>query len=333
MKRIILKRRDFLKKCLAAATAVGSLKKLSSPRLFFSAQNNPYDAKGLPTRLLGKTGVKVPLIAIGCGSRFCAVEEPERSVEILQYALDNGFFHWDTAHDYASEKVISEERLGLVLKDRRQEVFLASKTSDRTYSGTMRQLEESLKRLQTDRLDLYQIHSVQSREDVDRIGAKDGVLKALQKLKEEKVTRFIGFSGHLSAEVMSAMVARYDFDTMLIALNHYEERVGDMEKGAIPAASGKGMGILAMKVIRPREKVEGIVPEQLIRYALSLEYVHAAVIGTDSVEVVRKNITLLKNFDSMSSAERQKMGQTLRPFFKGDGLSWMAAGYRDGEFC
>jgi predicted aldo/keto reductase-like oxidoreductase len=326
-----LGRRNFIRTCLSATAAFGAL---SVKRLFPAVGGrhsvSQYDPKGLPTRILGKTGVAVPRIGIGCGSRFCSVQDPEKSLEILTSALDHGFYYWDTANNYITGKVISEERLGLVLKDRRSEVFLASKVEERTYDGAMRQLEESLRRLQTDHLDIYQIHQVESLEDVDRIGSRDGVLKALHKLKDEKVTRFIGYSGHLSAEAMTAMVNRYDFDTMLIALNHYEEVKGDMEKRAIPAAAAKNMGVMVIKVIRPRETVPGIVPEELIRYALTLEHVDAAVIGTDSLEVVRKNAELLKNFQTMSPDELRGMKARLAPFRSGRHLPWMHPDYTDG---
>jgi predicted aldo/keto reductase-like oxidoreductase len=144
------------------------------------------------------------------------------------------------------------------------------------------------------------------------------------------VTRFIGFSGHLSAEAMAAMVNRYDFDTMLIALNHYEERQGDFEKDAIPAAAKKKMGIMVIKTIRPREKVKDVLPQDLIRYALSLEHVHAAVVGTDSVDIVKKNAELLQNFRPMSPEEMQRMRACLDPFFRGHDLPWMHPDYTDG---
>ena len=166
---------------------------------------------------------------------------------------------------------------------------------------------------------------------MEKIGAKDGVLKALNKLKDEKVTRFIGYSGHLSAEAMTAMANRYDFDTMIIALNHYAERIGDFEKGAIPAVARKKMGILAMKVIRPRETVEGLSAEELIRYALSLKYVHSAAIGTDSLEVLKKNLALLKGFKKMKPEEMKKIQANLKPFFEGRNLTWMQPGYTDGH--
>jgi predicted aldo/keto reductase-like oxidoreductase len=327
MKNNRIGRRDFIKKCVTGTVAVTGL---SCKNLFVREKGKVYDSKGLPTTVLGKTGVSVPLIVLGCGSRFCAVQEQEKSVEILNYALDNGFYYWDTAHDYVYNNVVSEERLGLVLKDRREEVFLSTKVGERTYDGTMRHVEESLKRLQTDRLDLYQIHLIRSLDDVEKICAEDGVLKALLRLKDEKVTRFIGFSGHLSAEGMMEMLNRYDFDTMLIALNHYQERQGDFEKQAIPAAAKKKMGILAMKVIRPREMIEGLAAEDLIRYALSLEHVHAAAIGTDSLDVLKKNIQLVKNFTKMAPEEMEKVSADLEPVFAGHNLPWMDPEYTDG---
>ena len=327
MKNNPISRRDFMKKCLAgSAVAAG----ISCKSPLVGNKNNVHDSKGLPTRVLGKTGVHAPLFVVGCGSRFCAVQEQDKSVEILNYALDHGLYYWDTAHDYVYNNVVSEERLGLVLKDRREEVFLSTKVGVRTYDGAMRHVEESLKRLQTDRVDLYQIHLIRSLADVEKICAEDGVLKALRKLKDEKVTRFLGFSGHLSAEAMMEMANRYDFDTMLIALNHYSERQGDFEKQAIPTAAGKKMGILAMKVIRPRETVEGLAPEDLIRYALSLKHVHAAVIGTDSLEVLKKNIRLVKNFKKMSPEEMEKISVGLEPVFAGNNLPWMDPSHTDG---
>jgi predicted aldo/keto reductase-like oxidoreductase len=327
MKKITIDRRDFLKKCVWGAAAI----KAFSPKSLLAGKiDSPYDAKGLPTVIYGKTGEKVPRMAIGCGSRFCAVQDPEKSQELLNHALDKGFYYWDTAHDYAYNDVVSEERLGLVLKHRRKEVFLATKVGERTYDGAMRHIEESLKRLNTDRLEILQIHSVLSLQDVDAIGSKDGVLHVLRKMKEEKVTKFIGFSGHSNAEAMAAMANRFDFDTMLIALNHYAERKGDMENHAIPQAAKKNMGIIVMKLIRPRETVASLSAEDLIRYALSLEHPHVAVIGTDSLEVVDKNRALLMNCEPMSSEEMAKMRGKLAPLFAGNSLPWMQPGYVDG---
>jgi uncharacterized protein len=328
-------RRNFIKTCVAATAAAGAL----PGRRLFSGRadglpltpSGGFDAKGLPTRVLGKTGIPVPIIGFGGGSRFCTIEKPDQSVELLNAALDNGLYYWDTASNYTTDKVIGEERFGLVLKDRRQEAFVATKVEEMTADGAMRQFERSLKRLQTDHVDILQIHSVDTLEEVGQVGAKGGVLEALHKLKEQKAARLIGFSCHSSAEVATAMVDRYDLDTMLIALNHQQGVKGDMEKGAIPAAARKDMGIMVIKVIRPRETVAGVNPEGLIRYALTLEHVHSAVIGTDGLGVLKENIALLRNFQKMTPAEMQTMTIRLRPFFEGRGLPWMGPGYTDGR--
>jgi len=328
MSKARLPRRDFLKTC-AAAAAAGSL----PFGLFCSRKAPSFDAKGLPTAILGRTGVAVPRIGMGLGSRFCAVTDPDQAQAILRTGLDLGFYYWDTAYSYRNKDIISEERLGLVLKDRRKDVFLATKHESRTYDGIMHEFEESLKRLQTDYLDLYQVHLIESAEDVDALGAKDGAVETLRKLKDQKAVRFIGFTGHLDAAAMAEAARRYDFETMLIALNHYAERKGDMEGGAVPAASGKNMGVMIIKAIRPRETVKEIAAEDLIRYSLSLPLVHSAVIGMDGVEVVQKNAALLKNFRPMAPEEMERLAVKLEPFLAGGQAPWMQPGYRDGVFC
>ncbi len=321
-------RREFLKLALAAATA-GAAPIGCGP----GRPRSALDAKGLPTAVLGRTGAAVPRIGIGLGSRFCAVTDENKAQAILSACLDRGFYYWDSAYSYRNKDIVSEERIGRAMDGRRDRVFLATKCESRSYDGAMREAEESLKRLRTDHFDLYQIHLIQSPEDAEAVGAADGVLKALLKLKEEKTARFIGFTGHLSAEGMAAAARRYDFDTMLIALNHYGERKGDMEGGAIPAAAAKNMGIMIIKAVRPRETVKEIPAERLIRYSLSLPLVHAAVIGTDSLEVVEKNAGLLKSFKPLTEDEMRSLAVPLEPFMSGTGLPWMRPDYKDGGPC
>ena len=271
------------------------------------------------------------VIVIGGGSRFCAVTDPDESTAILELALDSGLYYWDTSNDYVYNDVVSEERYGLVLNSRRDEVFLSTKVQDRTHDGAMRQVEESLQRLQTDHLDLLQVHDVQSLDDVAAIGAEGGVLHALHELKEQGVTRFIGYTGHSSAEALAEMATRYEFDTMLCALNHYDEGRQDRQGQAIPRAASRDMGILVMKVIRPREATQDVTVTELVRYALSLEHVTAAIIGTDSREVVRQNTELIRDFERMSAAEMERVAAALEPVFNSGRLAWMQPGYRDGR--
>jgi predicted aldo/keto reductase-like oxidoreductase len=328
MSREHIRRRDFLKTMAAAAVGTTVSCKTSGP-----AARAPFDAKGLPTATLGKTGAVVPRIGIGLGSRFCAVTDEDEALAILEAALDQGFYYWDTAYSYRNKSIVSEERIGRVLERRRNEVFLATKLEDRSYDGVMRELDESLKRLRTDHIDLYQVHLIQSMADLDTLGLPGGALEALRKIKDEKIARFIGFSGHLDAAVMAEAARRHDFDTMLIALNHYEERRGDFEGGAIPAAASRGMGVMIIKAVRPRETVESLAASDLIRYALTLPHIHSAVVGTDSVDVVRKNAALLRDFKPLTPEEMGRLTVKLEPFFAGAALPWMRPGYKDGEAC
>jgi len=337
MSRTRVRRREFLKTMVAAAAAGtasassrGTVPSGDSPH---PKGESPYDAKGLPTALLGKTGVAVPRIGVGLGSRFCAVADEDKALEILTAALDHGFYYWDTAYNYRDKSIISEERLGRVVGTRRKDVFLATKFEARDYDGVMRELEESLKRLRTDHLDLYQVHLIESMGDLDALGRRGGALEALRKIKDQKIARFIGFSGHADAAAMAEAARRHDFDTMLIALNHYPERRGDLEGGAIPAAAARKMGVMIIKAIRPREMVPGLAAADLLRYALTLPHVHSAVVGTDGVDIVRQNAALLRDFKPLSPEEMTKLSVKLEPFFAGAGLPWMRPGYRDGEAC
>ncbi len=322
-------RRNFIQKTIGISLAIAGTNLLSG------CEN--YDSKGLPTCILGKTGVKIPRIAMGLGSRFCTIKDPEESEAILNYALDNGLYYWDTAWIYNNKitGVISEERVGQVIKYRRKEVFLSTKVTSRDPKEAMNQIETSLKRLNTDKLDMLKIHGVASIEDVDTIGAKGGVYEIVSRLKEEGVTRFIGFSGHDDAKAMKTMVERYDFDSMLVAMNHYieYEQQYNRQDIVIPVANERGIGIMVMKAVRPRENDKRLNPLDLIRYALSLKDVNGAVIGIDSMDVLNANLDLLHNFRPMTELEMYQMTANLRPFFNYENIPWMKKGYCDGNWA
>lgn len=295
-----------------------------------------YDSKGLPTIDLGKTGVRIPRMALGLGSRFCTIKDPDESEAILNYALDNGLYYWDTAWIYNNKitGVISEERVGQVIKYRRKEVFLSTKVTSRDPKEAMRQIETSLKRLNTDKLDMLKIHGVASVEDVDEIGKKGGLYEIVSRMKEEGVTRFIGFSGHDDAIAMKTMLDRYEFDSMLIALNHYieYEKQYNREDIVLPVAKEKGMGIMVMKAVRPRENNKNLNPLDLIRYALSLNGVTGAIVGIDKMDVLKSNLQLLNHFTPMDDLEMKQMAANLQPFFNHQNLPWMKKGYCDGNW-
>lgn len=322
MKNNDLTRRGFIKTTSAAAAGA-----ILAPVV--ACSTSPYDSKGLPTVIFGKTGARIPLLVFGTGSRFMTATE-EDGLELLEFALDNGLYYWDTAAIYKNDQEFSEERLGKILKHRRKEVFLATKVSERNADDAKRTIEASLKRLQTDYIDLYQIHSVINEDEVRKFGDKDGVLPVLQKYKEEGVIGHIGFTGHTSASAMKLAAEMYDFETMLIALNHQQKGNEAFEESPVPFAAQKGMGVLAMKVIRPRETVNGLNPTDLVKYALTLEGFTAVNIGMETKEVMKKNIEIVKNFKPLSSEIMKELHVQLSPFYKSNQLPWMQPGYFDG---
>jgi hypothetical protein len=171
----------------------------------------------LPSRTLGRTGAKVSILAFGCGSRFLMYEDEDKAHAVLNHAIDLGITYLDTAYAYGDGK--SETRVGQVMKSRRKEVWLATKIPDRTRDEFMKRLEASLKRLQTDHVDLVHIHSLGQADDLAKIQAPDGALKGLLEAREQKMARFIGMTSHTNGEVMSKAIERHDLDCVQMALN------------------------------------------------------------------------------------------------------------------
>jgi len=326
-------RRGFITKALSAAglLAVGNRLLASDAINIFSGLQPVYDAKGLPTATLGRTGVRIPRIAMGLGSRFCTLQKEDDALELLNFALDNGLYYWDTAHIYENTDlgIISEVRIGKVVKSRRKEIFLSTKVTSRDPDEAMKQIETSLKRLQTDHLDMLKIHDIQLK-DIETLKQKGNLIDILSRLKSQGVTRFIGFSGHSEAMAMKTMAETGIFDSMLIALNHWSGNTEKRQETAIPAAKSKGMGVMVMKVVRPRETVKTLNPADLVRYALSLKGPDGIVLGMDSMEVVKSNLDLLRNFKPMEEEEMRTFAMQMLPFYLGSHLPWMRNDYCDG---
>lgn len=334
-----LSRRSFLKASLASASGLAiSPEKILSGNIQYPTASESYDAKGLPTAILGKTGVVVPRMAFGLGSRFCSIQSEDESLELLEQALDGGLYYWDTASIYGSAdgKILSEERIGQVVKNNRNRIFLSTKVSARDPNEAMRSIELSLRRLQTDHLDVLKIHDVHSLEDNKKILQKGGLFDIIHRMKEEKVTRFIGLSGHADPSALTELIDKGDFDCMLFAMNHWPggfNKVASRQEQVIPKALEKNMGIMLMKVIRPLDTVEGINPEELIRYALSQEGVHGVTIGIENLKILQSNLKILREFVPMGEEEKQKITTALTPFFQGQDLPWMNANYSDGYWA
>jgi predicted aldo/keto reductase-like oxidoreductase len=272
----------------------------------------------LPTRAFGSTGVQVPILAFGCGSRFMEYKDDDEAIGVLSRAIDLGFTYLDTANNYGGGK--SEERVGRVMATRRGEVFLQTKIAARKGDEAKRQLDESLRRLRTDQVDVLHIHSLTSLEDLAVVEAPGGVLEVVRKAKEQKLARFIGITGHAHPAAMQSALERHDFDCVQMALNVARARMQFGDKGpdpvpmgdgsyealALPVAVRKKMGIVAMKVFGQDKLLDQAAPEKLLYYALSLP-VSLATVGMPKPELVARNAALARSFAPLAPAEMQSL--------------------------
>jgi uncharacterized protein len=302
-----LSRRKFLEK-VGIGTAAG----MGYSLLGEWAPAQPVSANTLPTRTLGRTGAKVSILAFGCGSRFLMYQDEAEALAVLNHAIDQGITYVDTAYAYGDGK--SETRVGKVMATRRQDVWLATKIPDRTRDDFMRRFEASLKRLQTDRVDLLHIHSLGRAEDLTKIEAPDGALKALLEAREQKMTGAIGMTSHTSGEVLAQAIQRHDLDCVQMALNASQN--GRFEELALPAARAKNLGVIAMKVAGQEfllKNADGKSDmDSLLRYSLSLP-VSTAVVGMPRKEMLDQNIEIARAFAPFTEGDMNRMRKNLEP--------------------
>ncbi len=281
----------------------------------------------LPRRTLGRTGAQVSLLAFGCGSRFLMYREEDKAIEAVHRALDMGITYLDTAFSYGQG--LSETRVGKVMATRRKEVFLATKMQERDGEKAQAIIEGSLKRLQTDHLDLIHIHELKDEDDLARIEAKNGILNTLIKLRDQKVTKSIGITCHNDPTVLKTALERHDFDCVQMALNAAQtgmkigktaagasamvinpEMKASFETVALPVAKRKNMGIIAMKVFAADGLAGQASPEKLLRYALSLP-VSTASVGMPTLDFIAENTKMARAFKPLTSAEMISMSEAL----------------------
>ena len=280
------------------------------------------DPPKLPTRPFGKTGMTVSILGFGSGSRFAMYHEEDQALAALTKAIDLGIFYIDTAHAYGNGQ--SEERIGRLMGTRRKEVILATKLSARTADDARRQIELSLKRLQTDRLDVLHIHDLKGPADLAAIEAPTGVLKALYEARDQKITRAIGITCHADPAALKTALERHDFDATQMGLNAALARMADIAGGmkatpmpaggfeelALPVAVRKQMGIIAMKVFGQDQLIGQAPTEKLLTYSLSLP-VSLASCGMPKPEFIDKNVAVARNFEPMSADDRRKLTDSI----------------------
>lgn len=290
---------------------------------------------GMPTRILGKTGARVSILSFGAGNTGWTekYKTEDAAVAALTHALDQGVSYVDTAAVYANGD--SERWIGEAVKGRRKQVFIATKIDPRDGDEARRSVEGSLKRLQLDQVDLIHIHSLKDEADLAVIEAKGNVLEAVQKMKDQKMARFIGITAHTHPAALRTAIERHDFDCSQMALNAAQVGYGapgtpgeSFENLVVPVARKKNMGILAMKVTA-RNALTGKAPiDQIIRYPLSLP-ITAATISMSTLDVINENVRIAKSFQPLSREEMRELSGRLSPQFKAK----LDAYFADHEDC
>ena len=303
-----------------ATTAAAGVTAAFSPSAPVSETKIVVDlATSIPRRVLGKTGEKVSILAFGGGSRFGMYEKDDEAIAAVNEAIDSGINYLDTAMAYGGGT--SQKRYGEVMKTRRKEVFLATKVPYRDYDEAMRRMEESLKDLQTDRVDLLHIHSLQEMDDLEDIEKPEGVLKAVYRIRDEGMARFIGITSHTDAETMKAAIERHDFDCLQMALNPATSSyswgtASGFEDVVLPVALSKNMGILAMKIAGQDHLVGGgtgrAKMRDLLYYDMSLP-VAACVVGMPKLEMLRENIQLARTFEPLTEEQKERLREQVKP--------------------
>lgn len=315
-------RRSFLKTALvggaAAPTAV--LAKSSAEKPAVKAQ--------VDRRVLGRTKAEVSILGLGLGSAFTGPYDKDRetSEELLNVALDHGVNYWDTSRGYAN----SEEMISPVLKKRRDEIFLVTKSEGRDYDSFMRDFETSMNKLGVDHLDLYHLWNIRPKDDLDVM--ERGCFKAVRELKDQGVIKNYGVTGHSGAQLLIDAIKRFDPDAVLTVFPCTRDDNGRYEDELLPLARERKMGVIAMKTVR-RARNADLVGSDLIRYALTLDGVHTTIVGLDTLAHLNENIEMATNFEPLSKNKMAQLHEHAVVALKDIPTPWEHPGYRDGQLA
>jgi len=289
-----MRRRTFLTNSAAAGLAV--------------CMDRPATAKpgDIPKRVFGKTGERLTIIG-QAGGRFplCTFDDA-KAITLRAYELGVNYF--DTARIYWSGK--SEEVYGAVLPPFRKQIFLTTKSPQRSRQGAAADLDKSLRALKTDYVDLWQIHQVSEMDEVRQIFAPDGAMEAFEAAKKAGKCRFIGFTGHHDPDVHLAMLKNYEkYDTILMPLNPADPSYLSFEKNVLPIAVQRGMGIQAMKSTGNSKLLQGIHLRDCISYVLSLP-IHCLALGCTTIGQLEDDVRIAQQFKPLSEAQMVELRKT-----------------------
>jgi aryl-alcohol dehydrogenase-like predicted oxidoreductase len=297
-------RREFMTRTATTLSAAALARQLI-------AQTTPASATGLPMRPLGRTGTRVSILCLG-GWHIGAVKDDKEAIRIMHAAIDEGMTFFDNAWDYHDGR--AEEIMGtaMAMDGRRKKVFLMTKNCERDYAGSMKCLEDSLKRLKTDYIDLWQFHEMVYDNDPDWVFDKGGLKAALEAQRAGKI-RHIGFTGHKDPVIHRKMLAKpYDWDTAQMPINVMDATYRSFQNEVVPICLKRNVGIIGMKGLAggyPQGRLlshAGLTAEECYRYCLSLP-VATQVVGITSMEQLKADIALGRHFKPMTDAEKKAL--------------------------
>ncbi|HEY7374586.1 MAG TPA: aldo/keto reductase [Polyangia bacterium] len=323
---------------LLSAGCQAKAKELPHPAGNPDPPGNSRTQAAMPTRNLGKTGYKVGLFSLGGQS---AVEKPNNfdvAVPLIERALDLGVNFIDTAPFYGHPERWSEQYIGRVMQHRRNEVFLATKSKQRTRDGALRDIEKSLELLKTDHVDLWLLHNIGMAEEVDAVFAKGGAMEAFTQMQEQKVARFLGVAAHYHPEPIIDCLNRHPFDATILAINAADSHnLQSFTKQLLPLAVEKEMGIIGMKVAargrilsswtpppveEQKRSWEGVATRpgtltmrEAMNYVLSLP-VSTVIVGCDSLAQLEEDVKIAREFTPLSQAQMTALAEKVAPISK-----------------
>lgn len=309
-------RRKFIKKSVlgVSALAIGA---------DILASTTPWEETGIPTRPLGNTGENVSIISLG-GWHIGAIGNQEEAIRIMHTAIGEGVTFFDNSWDYhdgGSEEVMGK---ALARDGKRKEVFLMTKVCDRNYESAKKMLDDSLRRLKTDYIDLWQYHEIGRSYDAEWIFEKGGFRAAMEAQQAGKI-RFVGFTGHKDPSHHLSMLARpYNWASSQMPINILDANYRSFQKEVIPVCLDKGTGVLGMKALGGGSP--GIIPSETgvsavdcRRYALSLP-ISSLVCGISSMEELRQDVGLARGFKPMTETEMRELTDRTKEYAKGGAL-------------
>ncbi len=274
----------------------------------------------METRPFGMTAESMPILSLGC-QRLVDDEgcTQEQAIEILNTALDRGIRYFDTAWVYSQG--LSEERVGLVARERRDEMWIATKVRDETADGAKRQLEDSLRRLQTDHIEEWRMHNVMTFDRLDAMTGPGGALETMVEAKEQGVVKHISISGHTDPQIQIEALRRYDFSTALVATSVLDHFIYSFAEEFLPVAREKNVGVIGMKIFAYNRL--GHVAEKALQYALGLPLT-TVIVGCSTMAELEDDLRVAESFTPMSGAERLEFFREMMPLVKPENLPWKA---------